>query len=87
MSKENRSIILDRDKIYFIGTNKKYCVIQQMVDNTPIYSWGVYKVTRQKNKLKALCIGGDVLTLRFSDINYAKKYKEIINNNIKKGLK
>jgi hypothetical protein len=87
MSKEKRSIILGRDKIYSIGINKKYCVIQQMVDNTPVHSWDVYKVTRQKSKLKALCIGGDVLTLRFSDINYAKKYKEIINNNIKKGLK
>jgi hypothetical protein len=74
---------LNRNKIYEIG--KENTVKIQQLDkqtNKIIETFEVYKSNRRRNKLFLKSYTAK-LKLVFSNINYAKKYNKLINDNLK----
>ncbi len=80
-----KSSILNRNKIYTIGRQKKTVTVKFICKskNKTIDSFLVYSVIRRKNKLILYCETGKIW-LNFKSLIYAKKYKKIFKNLLKK---
>ncbi len=72
-------VVLDRNKIYSVGKDKKLKTVRIDVikkkSGKVLYSFKVYKVIRRKNKATAYS-ENRTLKFVFDTVNSAKKFKE-----------